>query len=543
MMNFAPQKLHHGLVFGSHGAKVIVLRHLLGQGAQIFVRGHRQSEKARFGALKYESILGVARRGRWRVAAARWIRPLRTLAVNDVKPRPVTADAHGIRIPPGRDQPGHPPRILSQFDASGEVSGDGWNWSTAARATDSIEKTVPVEYAGHGLDYTYEGGERNINSGIASRAERLRANPLTPSDDDLLPGTANVSAPDAADDDENSAGAGYLWDGALRGKLTLRNYGFFIDLLRYRLPENIPAHLPPIRDPRAEGAAVAFATNTDLAPLTDPYYRGFDERLPDYWRFKEWEHEFDDYVRNGNLPALELVRLGGDHFGDFAKALDGVNTVEAQMADNDYALGLVIDKIVHSPYRNDTLVFVVEDDAQDGPDHVDAHRSLAFIVGPYVRQRALVSERYTSVHVLRTIEDVLGIEPLGLNDSSVEPMTAVFDRAMQAWDYRATVPVVLKTTQLPLAATAAAGPAPVGGLDDGWPRRNAAYWAAKTQGMDFSAEDRVDTPLFNRILWEGLMGDAVPFPEMPRAQNLRRHRDRLLRRFARRKIAGEADPG
>jgi hypothetical protein len=187
----------------------------------------------------------------------------------------------------------------------------------------------------------------------------------------------------------------------------------------------------------------------------------------------------------------------------------------------------------------------VEDDAQDGPDHIDAHRSLGFVVGPYVRQRALVSERYTSVHVLRTIEDVLGIEPLGLNDSSVEPMTAVFDRTLQAWDYRAIVPAVLRTTQLPLAATAAAG-SPPGGGDDTRPRHNAAYWAAKTQGMDFSAEDRLDTPLFNRILWTGLMGDAVPFPEQSRPRNLRRHRDRLLRRLARRKLPGgsaEADPG
>ncbi len=341
---------------------------------------------------------------------------------------------------------------LDNFYASGEVSGDGWNWSTAARATDSLEKTVPVNYAGHGLDYTSEGGGRNINTGIASPAERRRANPVTPDDDDLLPGTASVSAPDAADDDENSAGAGYLWDGAIRAKLTMRNYGFFIDLLPYRLPDNIPGHLPPVRDARAEGTIEAFAANAEIAPFTDPYYRGFDERLPDYWRFKEWEHEFDDYVRNGNLPALELLRMGGDHFGDFAGAIDGVNTAETQMADNDYALGLVIQKIAGSSYKNDTLVFVVEDDAQDGPDHVDAHRSLAFVAGPYVRQRALISERYTSVHVLRTIEDILGIEPLGLNDSSVEPMTGVFDRTLQRWDYQAIVPAVLRTTQLPLTA-------------------------------------------------------------------------------------------
>lgn len=425
---------------------------------------------------------------------------------------------------------------LDNFYASGEVSGDGWNWSTAARATDSVEKTVPVEYADHGLEYTYEGGGRNLNTGIASLAERRRANPLTPDDDDLLPGTASISAPDAPDDDENSAGAGYLWDGAIRARLTLRNYGFFIDLLRYRLPDNVPAHLPPVRDARAEGTRVAFATNAEIAPYTDPYYRGFDERVPDYWRFKEWEHEFDDYVRDSNLPALELLRMGGDHFGDFARAIDGVNTVETQMAANDYALGMVIQKVASSPYKDDTLVFVIEDDAQDGPDHVDAHRSLAFVVGPYVRQRALVSERYTTVHVLRTIEDLLGIEPLGLNDSSVGAMTAVFDRTLQASDYRAIVPAVLRTTQLPLAAASAAEDRPGDGDGFAQPRHDAAYWAAKTKDMDFSAEDRLDTPRFNRILWAGLMGEGEPFPENPKPRNLRRHRARLLRQVAGGKI-------
>ena len=427
---------------------------------------------------------------------------------------------------------------LDNFYASGEVSGDGWNWSTAARATDSVEKTLPVQYAGHCLDYTYEGGGRNINTGIASAAGRRAANPLTPDDDDLLPGTGNVSAPDAADDQENSTGTGYLWNGALRAKLTLRNYGFFIDLTRYRLPDDIPAHLAPLRNPRAEGTAVAFATNADLAPLTDPYYRGFDERLPDYWRFKEWEYEFDEYVHNGNLPALELIRLGGDHFGDFARAMDGINTAETQMADNDYALGRVVEKLAHSPYRNDTLVFVVEDDAQDGPDHVDAHRSVAFVIGPYVRQQALVSERYTSVHMIRTIEDILGIEPLGLDDSSVEAMTAVFDRTLRPWNYEAIVPAMLRTTQLPLPAATAADSAPGNDRVYPQPRHDVAYWAAKTQGMDFAAEDRLDTPRFNRVLWTGLMGEALPFPDNAKPANLRRHRRQLLKRFARLKRAG-----
>jgi hypothetical protein len=197
----------------------------------------------------------------------------------------------------------------------------------------------------------------------------------------------------------------------------------------------------------------------------------------------------------------------------------------------------MIEKIARSPYKNDTLVFVVEDDAQDGPDHVDAHRSLAFVAGPYVRQRALVSKRYTSVHLLRTIEDVLGIEPLGLNDSSVQAMTAVFERTLEPWDYRAIAPAVLRTTQLPLAGGTTASLTPAADSAYTKPRHDAAYWAAKTEDMDFSAEDRLDTPRFNRILWSGLMGESVPFPEHPAPRNLRRHRDRLLRNFARRKLA------
>ena len=417
---------------------------------------------------------------------------------------------------------------LDNFYASGDVSGDGWNWSTAARATDSVEKTLPIQYAGHGLDYTYEGGDRNINTGIASAAARREANPATPADDRLLPGTANVSAPDPpgdaqGDDEDNDAGAGYLWDDALRARLTVRNYGCFLDLVRYRLPIRDPSFLAPVRDPRAANTRVAYPTRPELDPITDPYYRGFDQALPDYWRFKEWEREFDGYVRDHNLPALEFVRLSHDHFGDFGRALDGVNTVETEMADNDYALGLLLEKIANSPYRDDTLVFVVEDDAQDGPDHVDAHRTVALVAGPYVRQRALVSERYTTVHLLRTIEDILGLEPLGLDDSSVEPMTKIFENKLTPWTYTAIIPAALRSTQLPVsAAQPAAAAAP------SIPGRDAAYWEAQTRGMDFSVEDRLDVPRFNQILWTGLMGDSAPYPAKRDARNLRRHRQRLL---------------
>ena len=404
---------------------------------------------------------------------------------------------------------------LDNFYDSGEVSGDGWNWSTSARTADSVEKTEPVNYAGRGLNYDYEGTNREINVGHASTAARLAADPAQPDDPDLLPGTADVSAPDGPGDE---AGTGYLWDAALRAHLSLRNYGFFLDLARYSLPAGDAALLSPLlRDPFAPAGApftpeatgkpvqVAFATKAALLDATDPYFRGFDQNFPDFWRFKEWEREFDRYVANGELPRLELVRLPHDHFGDFGTAIDGVNTVETQMADNDYAVARLIERVAGSPYRNNTVIFVIEDDAQDGPDHVDAHRSNAYVVGAYVKQGAVVSTRYTTVSVLRTIEDLLGIQPLSLNDGLTPPMADVFQPELRPWTYSAVVPRVLRTSALPLPE-----PVVTGSLPDP-PRHDAAYWQSKTTGLDFTEADQLDAPRFNRILWEGMMGES-PYP-------------------------------
>lgn len=161
--------------------------------------------------------------------------------------------------------------------------------------------------------------------------------------------------------------------------------------LPYSLPTTDLAFIPPGRRPFAEGVVVSFATKRTLQAVNDPYYRGYDMKYPDYWLFKEWEGEFDGYVQKRNLPALSLVALPHDHFGSFAEAIDGVDTIEMQMAGNDYALGLLVEKVSKSPYKDNTLIFVIEDDAQDGPDHVDAQRSIAFVVGPYVKQGPVVS--------------------------------------------------------------------------------------------------------------------------------------------------------
>jgi YVTN family beta-propeller protein len=401
---------------------------------------------------------------------------------------------------------------LDNFYVSGEVSGDGWNWSTAARATDALEKTVPMEYAEHGAAYDYEGTNRNVNPAYPTPAERRVSKPRTPDDPDLLPGPADAFAPDDSDDD---GGAGYLWDDAMKAGLSLRNYGFFLDLDPYDKNKDEPAVISLQRNPHAQGQVVAFPTRRELMAVTDPYFRGFDLKFPDYWRVQEWKREFSDYVANKNLPTLELLRLGRDHFGDFADAIDGANTVETEMADNDYAVGLVLESVANSPYRDDTLIFVVEDDAQNGPDHVDAHRTVALVAGPYVRQNVVVSRHYSTVNLLRTMEDILGIAPLGLNDASVEPMSAVFERTLRPWSYQAAVPQVLRTTSLPLPPLAAGTHLSPREAAYAHPRHDAAYWADKTRGMNFSDADQIDTDRFNHILWQGLRGNT-PFPETPK---------------------------
>jgi YVTN family beta-propeller protein len=409
--------------------------------------------------------------------------------------------------------------ILDNFYDSGEVSGDGWNWSTAARATDVTERTIPLNYAKRGLTYDVEGVNRGINVGASSPADRNTATLDDPANQ--LPGPADVAAPDGPGDE---TGAGYLWDSARRAKLSMRNYGFFIDLGRYEeSPSSGPA-VPKLHDPAANGMRVALPTKVDLWDITDPYFRSFDQSFPDFWRFKEWEREFDDYVKHDSLPTLEFLRICHDHFGSFKEAIDGVNTVETEMADNDYALGLIAEKVARSKYGKDTLIFVVEDDAQNGPDHVDAHRSIAYVVGPYVKQRAVVSERYNTVSMLRTIEEILGMQPLGLYDALQPPMAAVFSTEPAQWTYSAHVPAILRTTRLPLPKASRKEKRAAS-----QPRHDASYWTQKTEGYDFSAEDKLDAAQFNLVLWNGLKGEDQPYPSERDGRDLSRDRKNLLR--------------
>jgi YVTN family beta-propeller protein len=413
---------------------------------------------------------------------------------------------------------------LDNFYCAGEVSGDGWPWSTETRESDFGTTTIPVNYANRGASNDSEGLNRIVNVGLLTPGRvaafptidgignlyEVLGNTFPGAYTNLLPGDANDFATDGPQG--TPAQQGYLWDSALRAGLTVRNYGMLIDIVRYNIPVGIGG-IPLIQNPYASGTQVAWSSNPTLAPYTDIYYRGFDNAFPDTWREQEWAREFQLYVTGNNLPALSLVRLMHDHTGNFCPKpyngagcpAGGLYTPELQQADNDYAVGQLIQTVAASPYAANTLIFVLEDDAQAGADHVDAHRSTAYVVGPYVKHNAIVSTHYDTVDFVRTIEDVLGIDHLSLNDAYQPPMADLFDLNRTTWSYTATAsPLLKKTGLLPQNAKYEPGPAMS-------PTHEQDWWAQRTRGYDWSSEDRIPADQYNRILWEGLKGDQ-PYP-------------------------------
>jgi hypothetical protein len=405
---------------------------------------------------------------------------------------------------------------LDNFMNPGDGSMDGWSWSMQGRVTNTEAITQQINYAAvnRGLSYESEGTNRSVPVNFATVAERDAAAGVAGTTNytnasaslpggtaNLLPGTGNHASADAPFGIED----GYIFNAVLKAGGTVRNYGFLVNNIG-----SIGTKTAPISDPFAAGVIQVAPLEPALAPLTDLYFRGYDQNYPDLWRYKEWKREFDQFVTNRSLPSLSLFRISHDHMGSFGTALGGVNTPETQQADCDLALGLMVEAVANSRYAADTLIIVTEDDVQDGPDHVDSHRGTAYVVGPYVKQGKVVSTRYNQVSALRTIEDILGTEHINLNTAFQRPMADVFDlRSSGRWTYAAEASTVLATTTVALLERGngvrfAAGPA----IE---PKHDAAYWDGVTAGFNFAEADQVPPALFNRVLWTGLMGNK-PYP-------------------------------
>jgi YVTN family beta-propeller protein len=263
-------------------------------------------------------------------------------------------------------------REFTQFDnfyVDAEVSYDGHAFSMGAYATDVAEKLWPTNYGGRGTPYLSEGGF-NIRDQYG-----------------------NFSAPPQ----------GYLWDFAKRAGVSVRSYGEFASW-------------------RKRGGEVR-ADVPGLEGLVHPSYPPFDLGVPDQQRADIWLEEFRTFVANGKLPQLSIIRLGNDHTNGTSP---GSPTPKAMVADNDLALGRIVEAISRSRYWKESAIFVLEDDAQNGPDHVDAHRSVLLSISPFSRRRTLDSTLYTTSGVLRTMELILGLPPMSQYDAAATPMYLAF---------------------------------------------------------------------------------------------------------------------
>ena len=295
----------------------------------------------------------------------------------------------------------------------------------------------------------------------------------------------------------------------------VRHYGLYADENYYVVPSALgtPFYLPIVRDAFAQKALQAVPVRRYLMGRTDPWYRGWDLNTPDQYRYEEWKREFDEYVKNRNLPDFEMVDFMEDHFGNFSSNAAHLENPLSQMASNDYAVGRLVEAVTKSPYWKDTAIFVVEDDAQNGPDHVDAHRSTAYVICPYTKSATVIHTNYNSTNVVRTIEDILGVHYLGLNDANARPMSDVFIKQPNLQPYVAPIPGIL--CQPPVDPNLVPechnpGDRPVTAAVK--PLHDGKWWAQATKGFNFNHPDLNNADLFNRILWKGIMGDDKPYP-------------------------------
>jgi YVTN family beta-propeller protein len=258
--------------------------------------------------------------------------------------------------------------------------------------------------------------------------------------------------------------SGFLWDAAARAGISYRVYGEFTEFGRYPSREAMPS----------------------LKDHVAPNYHGYDLQVKDQTRIDEWLAEFREFERLDTLPHLTILRLPNDHTAGTRPAYP---TPQAMVADNDLALGRLVEAVSRSRYGVDTAIFVVEDDAQDGPDHVDAHRTVALVAGPHVRRGMVDHTLYSTVSMLRTIELILGIPPLTQYDAAAQPMLAAFRDSPMRFEYKARIP------HQPLTAMNAPD----------------APGAAESLQLPIEEADEAPAAVLNRILWRAIKGD-VPMP-------------------------------
>jgi len=403
--------------------------------------------------------------------------------------------------------------LLDNFYTNSEVSFDGWGWLTQGIANENLIKNVPYNYSGRGRNYDVEGQNNGYDVGGFPASD--------PDGHQISPVYFPNGAP--AIPDVTQGPGGHIWDAVEAAKVTYRNYGFF---LSFGLTDGNGNVIMPDNYPTVTGNQ---PPGHDLAGVSDWDYRRFDSNYPDSdasaiytsrgaqnctyqetgfgkynssSRAAEWIREFNEYLMkdpSGNsVPAFETIRLPHDHTqgptsGDFAPV--------AEVADNDYGVAQIVQAISNSPIWTSSAIFIIEDDAQDGPDHVDCHRSTTYVISPWITQGAIDHQFYNQTSVLKTMEMILGLPPLTSYDATAIPINDWNSQPSNNAPYTAVLPAQdIICAQSPDLNTLSASD----------PMRRMMIRAGQ---MDFEHPDSAPDRELNEMIWKSVKGVNSQMPE------------------------------
>jgi YVTN family beta-propeller protein len=339
--------------------------------------------------------------------------------------------------------------LLDNFYCSGVLSADGHQWSTEAYVTDYLEKS----FGGFNRSYPYDG-----------------------------------------DDPMAFASSGFIWDKVLQKGLSFRDYGEFVQA---RI-EPRRATWSDVWQDYVQGTQKVTVRATSevesLRPYLAPTFIGFPSTVPDVYRAREFTRELKEFESRGSLPNFMIMLLPNDHTSG---TRPGFPTPRAMVADNDLALGRIVEAVSKSRFWPETVILVTEDDPQAGLDHVDGHRTVGLVISPYTRRGEVIHSNYNQVSMVRTVELILGLPHMNQLDLIAEPMTDCFQDKPDLRPFTALPNnIPLDEMNPPLEA--------VGGS-----RR---YWAEKSMELDLEDVDRADEDTLNRILWHSVKGYDTPYP-------------------------------
>ena len=367
----------------------------------------------------------------------------------------------GERITPNQHKLVRDFVLLDNTYCAGILSADGHQWSTTAIGTDYLERS----FAGWPRSYPDGMGE--------DEADALAYSP-----------------------------AGFLWDNALRHGIRIRNYGeFMAPAVRWRDPRRpgTPDFLANYRTWKGRSDEAVFASAPmieTIRPFSPAAYVGWEMAVPDQFRADFILAELAQFTARGEFPQLVIICLPNDHTSGTSP---GSPTPAATVADNDLALGRIVEALSHSPFWREMAIFAIEDDPQGGWDHVSGYRTTAYVASPYAKRGRVVSTQFNTTSLLRTLEQILGLPPMNQFDASAVPMRDAFTDTPDFAPF-AAVPSNVPLDQMNPAAQALADPVA---------RRDALASAR----MNFRAVDKAPEDALNRILWRAMKGSRTPYPE------------------------------